>query len=333
MARRRHAPDFVITYDPKTDPMGTVGQKVLYHVIVRRLKGKKPAVLFIGGKSGEGKSYTALKLAELLLGMQGLDIAEYLDDVNVYTPAEYPVKLKAILHDKRLKKVNVLIVHEGRTLVSSKSWQSFTTQAIAHVNAMSRSIKRICFIIISQSIRDITVDIRHTIDFYCQAQRPIGRHVRLRINVMYMDERDLDNIKLRMRRLRGFMKNAETGRSRLLVPSFFEVTRPDKTIADLFDAADTKAKGSIIEKKMHKLIEAIRQETGEDDPKVSLMIDYYMKNPDNLRLIGKRWRGKWKLKKEAALMHSLSEPEIKEFQNGLNDRFKQMELIDDGQSE
>jgi ABC-type dipeptide/oligopeptide/nickel transport system ATPase component len=83
-------------------------------LFVKRLHHKKPSITGIFGGSGEGKSWTSLKIQKLIADMEGWDINKHLKDVNVFTPLEYPEKINKILHDKELKKVNIIVVHESR---------------------------------------------------------------------------------------------------------------------------------------------------------------------------------------------------------------------------
>ena len=139
--------DFVIRHDFATETPEALSKKILLSVIIGRLKHKKPAVIFFSGDSGEGKSYSALRFQEVLLELQGLDIMDYFDVCNVMVPLEYPDKLSKILYDKKYKKINVICMHEAREIVRAKNWQSFLTQAIADVNAMSRAMKIAVFIL------------------------------------------------------------------------------------------------------------------------------------------------------------------------------------------
>jgi len=324
--------DFVIMYNPDTDTMQDIAKRILYSIITRRLKNKKPVVMFIAGQSGEGKSFGALKLQEVLLEMQGLKLVDYLDAINVYTPLEYPTKLDALLFSKELKKVNLICMHEAREVVKAKNWQSFLTQSIADVNAMSRSVKRLCIIVISQFIRDITSDVRHTINYYIKASRPKGRSTRLYFNVIWYDDRDLEKPKIRKRKLSGYLVYPD-GRYRRFVPKYLEVSKPSKEAIERFEKSDYEAKAGIIRKKLNKLIKEMQLDISDakENKKIDSMVNWYMKNQENIFTIGKRYKGAWKLTPEAKQMHDLDDREAKQFEEKLNDRLKQTgALIEDG---
>jgi ABC-type dipeptide/oligopeptide/nickel transport system ATPase component len=320
--------DFVIKYDPSKDKPEDLSRKIIYSIIVKRLKGKKPAVVFLSGDSGEGKSVTGLELMKLILESQGVELKDHLNDVNIYTPLEYPTKLDNLLYKKELKNVNVMCIHEAREIVKAKLWHSFINQAIADVNAMSRSVKRLCTIIVSQFIRDISTDIRYTLTYYCKVSRPIGKKARLYIYVMWKDDRDLEKPKLRKRKLSGYLV-MPNGKYRRFVPKYIEITPPDKAITDAFDAADTEAKSSIIKRKLKKLMAEMKLEAGEENNKVSNMVDFYLgkDNYESLHMIGKRVRGKWRLKSDFKDMQELSKDEVYRFENAVNLKLKERGLL------
>jgi hypothetical protein len=322
--------DFVVDYDPKKDTSEDITERILYSIFICRLKAKKPVVIFMGGDSGEGKSFSALKLQEVLMKMQGLKLQDYLDAVNIYTPLQYGEKVDKLLYDKELKKANILCFHEAREVVKAKNWQSFLSQSVADINAMSRTLKRMCVIIVSQFIRDITNDMRYTLNFYCTVRRPRNKRARLFINVLWKDDRDLEKPKLRKRRLSGYLR-LPNGRFKKYVPQYLELSKPSPDIVERFEKSDYDAKASIIRNKLNRLIAEMKADAGEQNNKVTMMVEWYTKNIDNLNLIGKRYRGKWKVKKEVQEMHDLNSDELKMFEIKLNETLKEKGVFEVGE--
>jgi hypothetical protein len=254
--------DFVIKYNPATDTKKDITKKIFYSVFIKRLRAHKPCVIFISGDSGEGKSISGgLKLQEIFCELQGIDFKKYLEVMNVFVPLQYPQKIDKLLFDKEYKDVNILCLHEAREVVKAKEWFSYLSQATADINAMSRSIKRIATIIISQFIRDVTTDIRYTINYYIKVYRPKGRKARLNIMVMWKDDTDLDHPKLRKRKIRGYLIYPN-GKYRPFVPKYFEVDMPDKEIVKQFETLDRESKSAIIRSKINKLIEILVIQNG-----------------------------------------------------------------------
>lgn len=320
-------PDFIVRFDPDTETKQQLTDKIFYNLFIRRVKFRKPCVIFIGAESGEGKSYTALKIEERLLYMQGLDIKQHMNAVNVYCPIEYGKKLNALLFDKELKKVNLFCIHESRDVINAKDWNDFLPRAIADVNAQSRTIKRMITIIISQFIRDITTDVRYTLNYYCKVYRPLGKHPRLFIYKMWKDDRDLEKPKLKKRRIRGVLVYP-SGKRRVFIPEFFEMLYPEKEVIEEFEKQEYESKGRIIKNKMNKLIKKMELEVGDENPKVEAMVDFYTQNQENLKLIGRQGKRGFKLNPEFTKMHDLGDDETKEFKRKIVEKLKKMGIAE-----
>lgn len=315
--------DFIIRFDPNTETKEDISKKILKSIILNRLKDRKPAPIGIFGESGEGKSYAALKIQEVLLEMQGLDIKDYLDYMNVYIPIQYPEKLDALLHNKELKKVNIICMHEAREVVKASQWQSFLNQAIGDVNAMSRTIKRLCIMIISQNIMDISKEIRHTLRYYCKVMRPRRQHTRLYINVLWKDDRDVQQPRLRKRRLSGYIVYPGN-KYRRFIPEYIELRRPPKEVTAVFEQHDFEAKSFIIKNKLNKLLNEMRKDMDIEDNKLNIMLDFYMKNQETLSMIAKRTKRKgYKILPNIREMHGLSKEEAIKFEGMLQEKLKQ----------
>jgi hypothetical protein len=71
----------------------------------------------------------------------------------------------------------------------------------------------------------------------------------------------------------------------------------------------------------------MEEDIGQDNNKVKVMLDWYLKNPDNLSKIGRLFHGKWKLHKDVKDMHELSMGEAQEFEIKLNEAMKKKGAI------
>src|SRR6056297_2838315 len=108
--------DFCIRFNKfKGETETDIARKLLYTLIIKRIKAKKPTVWFIGGDSGEGKSSTALTIQNILCESMGIDLREVLETMNVLHPVEYPEKLDTLLYSKDsiIKKLPFLCIHEA----------------------------------------------------------------------------------------------------------------------------------------------------------------------------------------------------------------------------
>jgi hypothetical protein len=325
--------DFAIHHDYDTESESDIAKKIIRGIVINPLKDNRPIVFFIGGKSGMGKSYASIRIQEVLCELQNINILKCFDAINVYTPLQYPEKLQALLNDPKLKRVNILTVQEAREAMKAKLWNSFITQAIADVNAMSRAIKRLCIIIVSQSLKDITKELRYTVDYYCEINRPIRRAARIKIWRLYMDTRDLENIKLRKRRLWGFIVDKKTKRFTKYFPDHIELALPDPELCRMFDEKDKESKGIIIEQKTHKLMDQIKKDMETKDDRIPGLVNHYLKNVDQLLTIGKQTKKGWRANKEFREMYKFNMQDSRNFEEQLNNKLKEMGVTESGVSE
>ena len=319
--------DFIVKYDPKQDTQEDVAKRIIHHVILYRLKYKKPAVVYISADAGEGKSHSAIYLQKMLMEIQGLNIREYLKDINVFYPIEYPKKLDRILYDKELRKVNIICIHEAREVIKARLWYSFLNQSISDINAMSRSVKRLCTIVISQFIRDIDTSVRYTLNFYCKVRRPMskGGKARLQIYVLWKDDRNLEKPMLRKRRLSGYLQYP-SGIRRRFTPRYFEVNRLPDDIAKEFETLDRESKSMIIRKKIDALIKDMSRDIEIKDQKVKAMAEWYSSHPESLKLIGSIKYKKFKINDEIHTMHEMTKWEKETFEKLLNEKIREKGL-------
>lgn len=313
--------DFVIAHDFQTEPIESMASKVIKNVVVKRIDANKPCVIFICGDSGEGKSLTSLRLQEEIALISGWDIFKHIRDVNVCTPIQYPHKLNALLYNKEMKKVNVICMQEARDIVKAKLWHEFATQAIPDVNAMSRSIKPMVFIIVSQSLADISSDMRRTINYFCKVTRPIGKRARMRWEVFYKDDSDPERPKLKKRALRGFVV-APNGTRRMWQPKYWELAKPAKELIEIFETMDKEGKTEILQRKMSKLIREIEADIGTDSDKSIALMEHLLANPDNMAQITKRRGNKLKVLPKAKEIYNLTDKEMKLLQERINKKWE-----------
>ncbi|WP_456477594.1 hypothetical protein [Geoglobus ahangari] len=313
--------DFVVEY---TEDPEELGRRILRNITVNRIKAKKPTIIGITGASSEGKSWTALKIADIVNEEFGVDTAEVLDETVVYTPLEYTKKLDRLLFDKELKKVHTLMIDEGRELIKSKLWYDFVRQAIADVNAMHRQIKPLVVLVVSQDIADILRDVRRTLTFYGQCMRPLSGGVHFKLYRLWKDERDLENVKLRKRKLRGHI--VKDGRKVVFTVNKFKVKAPRKEIVEKYEKLSFERKSKIIRGKLETLLKQIEKEIGHQFDKVDQLVTYYTEHPELLNIILERKRNKIRVKKEFKNMHDLTATEVKEFEKRLFEKLAEKGL-------
>jgi hypothetical protein len=324
--------DFVVPHsnDPKE-----IGVKICEQIFVKRVIHKKPTVILCTGDSGEGKSYTAIKILEIVNNYFGVNTLDHMEDQIIYTPLEYSKKMNAILHDKDKKKLKCLVMDEARELVSSHLWYSFVNQAISDVNALHRTIKPLVFVVVVQFIKDVDPATRRTIQYYMNCQRPLNmKYVNVWINRLWKDERDIDSPKIKKRTLRGYLykgdptvKGVEYSR---FFPTVMRVTLPQKEVYKRYEKINLERKSEILKRKLDSLLSLIEKEIGTESTKVKEVVNYFVAHPELQDLIerrtGGRTGGKTIMKPEFKNMFSLSDLEVKEFQTTLYAKLKAMNL-------
>jgi len=282
-----------------------------------RIKANKPCVIVVSGGSGEGKSWLSLSLTDILLEMQGVDFTEFVNDVVVHTPLEYPTKVDALLNDKRLKKVNVIILDEAREVIKASSWQSFLNQAIADINATSRGIKPMVIIVVTQYTRDIDKKVRRSMNHYITCYRPKWQKTRARIYRIYTDERDMENPKLKKKKVTGLLVD-DKNHYIPFYPGYFAFSKPRDKVIELYENESKIAKGRLIKQKLQKLLKEMKREYGDNFSQVDAAVKFYSENPEQLNGITERFRGKIRLKKSFLQTLDFNKDEASEFQERIN---------------
>jgi len=313
--------DFVVEW---SDDPELLGHRIIQHITVNRLRAKKPVIIGLTGDSGEGKSYTALKIVDIINEYYGIDTAEHIDDIVVYTPLEYTKKLDRLLFDKSLKRIHTLIIDEGRELIKAKLWYDFVRQAISDVNAMHRQIKPLCVVVVSQDFGDVLKDVRKTMTFYGRCYRPLYGNTNFELYRLWKDESDLENIKLRKRRLRGYI--VKNGRRNLFICGRFRVKLPRKEIIEKYEQLSFERKAKIIRQKLETLLKQIEKEIGPGFDKIEQLVNWYAERPELLNMILERKRNKIRVRKEFKQMHDLTTTELKEFERRLLEKLAEKGL-------
>jgi ABC-type oligopeptide transport system ATPase subunit len=299
--------DFIVDYNKNPEDLG---RSIIESITINRLKAKKPSIIFITGDSGEGKSYTGINILDIVNKATGVNTINNINDQVIYTPLEYTTKLDSVLFDKNKKKIKVIMIDEARELVKARLWHSFINRAIADCNAMSRRIKPLVLIIVSQFISDIDSDVRKTIMFYGKCARPMKGKTYFTLHRIWKDDRDIEKPKLRKRSLNGYI--IKNGVYSIFRPKF-RIKMPVKDIVDKYETQNFQAKSKIIRKKLENLMKLLDKEIGHEFDKVKTLVDFYIQKPEMLKMIIERKHNKIKMKKRFKEMHDLTPIEVSEF--------------------
>lgn len=305
--------DFIVDYKENQDELAI---DILENLWIDRIEDNKPCVVVIVGGSGEGKSLSTIKIMDRLYARRGIDLSKTLNDVVVYTPLEYGKKLERFLEDPAMRKHQIFMVDEAREVVKAKHWHSFVNQAISDINALSRGIKPILFLIVTQSIMDIDKSVRRTVNYYCPTKRPRHKSAHFVVNKMWINDYDIEAPKLRKAPVKDVVRKGK----RIIKTSSLKINFhvPRKEIRDIYEETSKTAKHTIIKRKLDLLIKALESEYGESSDRITPILDFYMKNPEAMELIVRRTNGgKIKLTKDALAMHGFTKTELESFNNRL----------------
>lgn len=304
--------DFII---PECNTLEEIGERIIEHLTINRIKANKPSIFFLTGESGEGKNYTGLAIEDIITQYYDIELLDVIDTSIIYTPLEYSKKMNQILYSPKYKKLHVIMTDEARDLINARLWYTFINMAIADINAMHRGVKPLVPIIVSQFIKDIDPSIRRTIQFYGKCNRPIGKNTLLQLYRLWKDDRDLDNPRLRKRRVTGFMKTKEDYHKVILKEIMVKL--PRKEIIKEYDKISFERKSLILKKKFEKLQQRLEKELGGGGDRINELVKHYTKNPELLKYITIRKGNNYHIKKEFKEIHDLLPSDVKEFENRL----------------
>lgn len=313
--------DYVVQWSEDEE---TLAKRILYSIYVRRVKGKKPASTLVIAPSGEGKSWGVVRLEEVILGLQGIDLTpELVEAINIFTPLEYAQKMDKLLFDPSLKHINIVALHEAGDVVDSAEWQSFLTRAVASINNQSRRIKPLIVFIISQHMKQVARSTRVTNQYYVEAQRSIGKKTKFYYYAIWEKKRGLEKSELMPRRLSGFIVDKK-GKRRRHYLSYFEMNKPTKENVTEFERMDYEAKGAILAHKLSESLRRIKAQTGDYGKKIDAMVDWYVSDMGRIETIGKRYRGSWKVRPEVIKAHDMNKEEASLFETRLSKRLNSL---------
>lgn len=303
--------DFSVPYK---EDLAEQTEDILYDCFVeRRINQDKPCVIAIDGGSGEGKSETGLKITDVIFKRQGIDLLEWLDYVEVYTPFEYATKLNNILFSKdpNIKKLNVFIIDEARIALDSDKWRDFVQQAIDDVQTLSRGIKPMIFIFITNTLKNIQSSSRYTINYEIEVGRAPNNPAEARIFRFGFDNRDPDKIKFVKSTMMGLIQ--KDGIRYRVYPSKIVMRRCRPELVKKYKDLANQAKTNILLKKMELMQKRLEKETGYGISRIEAMFLYYSEHREEFQKILIKGHKRLTLDKDFVKAHDLTNSQVKEF--------------------
>lgn len=301
---------------------------IIRHITLNRNRFKKPVIILFTGDSGEGKSYAALKVMESILP-EGVTLVDVIEKVVAYTPLEYSQTINYVLFEA--KHLNVVLIDEAREVISAQLWHEFINRAISDVNALSRSVKPLVVLVVTQFIKDIDIKIRRTITFYAKCYRPLGGNTRMRLYRIWKDDYDLENPRLRKRPLTGYIK--KDGRYHKFITGDIVLKKPEKEATKIYERLNREKKTRLIRAKLDKILHQLEHEFEGEFKRVEQVAEWYASHRDVLRLILKRSRGKVTVDPEVKVLWNMNPSEFQEFEKRIVNKLSNMNLAKEDEDE
>lgn len=300
------------------------GEEFVKNVYLNRVRAKKPVNTFLGGWSGEGKTWAVCRKAEILADEQGLDKNIIAEKCMIYTPFEYASKYKWILNKRKSGKYNILVMMEARELVNAKDWQTIINRIISDTNALSRAIKRIMLFVISQDIGDVDKGVRKTINYYGECRRPYDGATRIKFWKLRRGG-FIENPRLYQRQFTGLSRNNneyETIKVNTLI-----MKKPSKDFRNLVDEIDLQKKKEILFPKLEELDRKLKRSLPKST-KLERIAEIISKEHKLTSLVVSRNKaGVIKLKKYIPQIYSLTKKETKELEKLIYDKLRNKGII------
>lgn len=319
--------DFVVEW---CDDPFELSARILYALFVQPLKGNMPCIVVCVAKSGRGKSYSVISMMDAIYTLMGIDLREYLTKSIIFNPIEYGEKTKALLYERSLKDLVFAQLDEARDLIGAKNWQKFINRVVPDVQATSRTIKPLTFFIVTQSILDVTKDVRRQIDYYAVFSRKKHGPAKMKLYEIYIDDRDVERPKLKKRRVYGIIR--KDGIPLRTFPVFV-FKRPRKELVDQYEPLNFEYKTAYIRRRLEELMQSLKKSLTTETEKVEAMVGFYVSNPNYLGNIVKMRGQKLHLVKDIRKLHDLTEVEEKMFKEKLEKRLIEDGVVSDGQVE
>jgi hypothetical protein len=150
---------------------GTINEFVAKLFYNKFVKANKPCHIFVTGKSGEGKSWLSLKLAEIICSELELKVKpEHVLNLHaIYDFEDFTKVCKHVFESKC--EIPLIMMFEGSVLSHARQFMSKQNIVIGRIMSLSRTVKPVIFIINSQHWRDLDVWLRRRVDFYITVNR------------------------------------------------------------------------------------------------------------------------------------------------------------------
>lgn len=296
----------------KASSSSEVGEKLIKHLVESRFRQKKNTFIAICGGVGEGKSYTALRLAEIIQ-----------PDFNVREQVVYyPQQFLSVIENARSKGYKVVVLDEAHTTIPARLWYSFTNLAISLVASTFRQLKSLVVIIVTPNINWVEKSIREMINFYGVVLRKEDSPTYLKLYEVGLNYFDLREQTPYLKRI-VFAYNGRPYRLNVI-----EVGMPSQRLIEEYEQVSTEFKRQLIEKQLAEVTRKIEKATEVSSKNIDDVVNVLIENKSLLfSLVRKRKEGMKLKRREVAKLFKLTGPEVEELEQKLFEKVKELGWI------
>ena len=152
----------------------TVNELIVKLFYNKFVKANKPCHIFITGRSGEGKSWFSLKIAEVICSELGINAKpEHVLNLHAIYDFEDFEKVARHVFDTKCE-IPLVLMFEGSVLSHARQFMSKQNIVIGRIMSLSRTLKPVIFLINSQHWRDLDIWLRRRVDFYITINRYVS---------------------------------------------------------------------------------------------------------------------------------------------------------------
>jgi ABC-type dipeptide/oligopeptide/nickel transport system ATPase component len=285
-----------------------IGELVIKKAILARLESKKNTFIAIVGGTGEGKSYTALRIAELI--EPNFDVREQI----IY----YPQQFLNIIQNAINKNYKVLMLDEAHTTIPARLWYNFTNLAINFVASTFRQLKALVLIIVTPSIGWIDKTIREMINFYGVVFRRLpDRPVELRLYEVAYDYFNLREEYPYLRKLKFVYRRGVCKLDTVIVGM------PSQKLIEEYEKVSSEYKRKLLENQLKNVLGKIEKATVTSTANISEIANTLIENQKLLFTLMKKRKEGMELKKgEVKRLFKLSDSEFEQLNAEVIEKIK-----------
>jgi hypothetical protein len=275
----------------------------------------KNSFTMIVGDSGEGKSYTALKFAE---------IVEPKFDPSmqvVYSPEQF---LNIIKYATEEKKIKCIVLDEAHVTIPARLWLSFSNLALGLVTTTFRRLRSLCVFVVAPDISYVEKMIRDSCNFYAICERRVRKndqYVFVKFYRLIRNRFDLERTKTHLKYIDIYYAPED----RVISIDTLRVSLPSEHIIQTYEECSFKFKKMLLERKLLELKKMI-------DRKLDIILSVEeaieaLQKSEELReaLIMYDKKGNAKLKKAALNYFKLTDVEFLRLQKEVANLFSKVE--------